>query len=184
MNNPGKKLLLLPIIAIFLMVAACSDKSWQLTDISGHLPGLEFSLTSDNGQPVTQNNYRGNAIILYFGFTGCSAECPLTLAKLKPILAKIPNTHMLFVTIDPGNDTPEILHSYLSAYDAKHITGLTGSQADITALAKRYRIAYRPSNGHSSVMYIFDKQGRARLVATADDADEKIIHDLEIISNE
>lgn len=177
-------------IALILALNGCNpEKQWQLQEITGHLPDLRFSLMSDTGQPVTDQTYQGHLVMLFFGFTNCQAECPTTLFRLAKVVQRLEDhakrTRILFVTLDPCHDTPEVLHRYVTAFDAGHAMGLTGSEGEIEDLAKRYRVAYRPVNSHSgeiahsAAVYVFDPQGRARLLITPDDTIETVANDLQ-----
>ena len=175
--------------ALTLVLNGCdTQRQWQLHDITGHLPDLRFSLMSDANQPVTNQTYRGYLVLLFFGYTSCPAECPATMYRLEKILQHLGNSanraRILFVTLDPGRDTPEVLHRYVTAFDAEHAIGLTGSEDEIEDLVKRYRAAYRPGEtgsddiAHSAAVYVFDPQGRARLLVTPDDTIEPVANDL------
>jgi protein SCO1/2 len=174
-------------------LTACShdDTPWHLTDVTGHLPDLQFSLTGDDGKPVTGDSFKGLTTLVYFGYTHCPDVCPETMARLMQVLGKLgpdaQQVRILFVTVDPARDTPQALHDYVGAFDAQHARGLTGSDAQIESLAQRYRVAYqmekRDPNGnyevtHSSAVYIFDAQGHARLLATDQDTPDQIAQDL------
>ena len=166
------------------------DTTWQLTDVSGHLPDLRFSLISDSGQPVTEVNEHGRVTLLFFGFTTCPDECPATMMRLASVLRQLgddaDHVHVLFTTVDPTRDTPSVLHDYLKNFDAVHMTGLTGSSDALKNLAKRYRAAYRPREDsshaeditHADGVYIFDKQGHARLLMIPADTDAHLAHDV------
>src|SRR5688500_4016326 len=70
-------------LMIALAVSACTSRSsWHLEQVAGHMPDLNFSLTSDRGQPVTAKTYEGHVLLMYFGFTNCDAECPVSMARL------------------------------------------------------------------------------------------------------
>lgn len=182
------------ILACAALTAGCShdDGPWQLTDVSGHLPDLAFQLTEDTGQSVNAAAFAGRTALVYFGYTHCPDVCPETMARLMQVLEKLPaadakQVRILFISVDPARDTPEALHAYVGAFDAEHIRGLTGTNAQVEALAKRYRIAYqmekRDPKGnyevtHSSAVYIFDRAGHARLLATSGDSPDAIAHDL------
>ena len=181
-------------LACAALIAGCShdDGPWQLTNVTGHLPDLAFTLTEDTGQSVTGSAFRGKTTLVYFGYTHCPDVCPETMARLMQVLAKLPaddakQVRILFISVDPARDTPQALHEYVTAFDAEHIRGLTGTDAQVEALAKRYRVAYqmekRDPNGsyevtHSSAVYVFDRDGRARLLATSNDTPDAIAHDL------
>jgi protein SCO1 len=183
----------LAIVAGATLLGACSHPAdpWQLTNVSGHLPDLDFKLTADNGQPVTGETFHGATSLVYFGYTHCPDVCPETMARLMQVMAILgpdaQKVRILFITVDPARDTPQALHSYVAAFDAQHALGLTGSDVQIESLAKRYRVAYqmekRDPDGnydvtHSSAIYVFDAQGRARLLATDNDSPDVIAHDV------
>jgi protein SCO1/2 len=180
-------------LALCAFLAACSRPAepWRLTDVSGHLPDLSFSLVDDGGRAVNGESFAGRATLVYFGYTHCPDVCPETMAKLMQVVqqtgADSSRAQIVFITVDPARDTPAALRTYVRAFDAQHAVGLTGSDRAIASLAKRYRVAYqmekRDANGtyevtHSSAVYIFDAQGRARLLATDNDSIDAIAHDL------
>lgn len=191
---PSLRRFLLPALAA-LLLAAChhAPPPWQLDDVSGHLPDLQFSLVSDAGKPMSAADFRGKYVMMYFGYTHCPDVCPLTLVHLHLVMQKLgaaaARVRILFVSVDPARDTPQVLHQYVTAFDP-HIFGLTGTPAQIAAMAKRYRSAFnldeKQPNGdytvsHSSIIYIFDEQGRARLLGNSTDTPDEIAHDMELL---
>ena len=186
---------LLAAAALLLLAACAAHPQWQLDDVQGHLPDLKFSMTNDLGQPVTAADYRGKVVLLYFGYTHCPDVCPLTLVHLHTVLQKLgkdaDDVRLLFVTVDPTRDTVPALHQYVTAFDPR-VVGLTGTQDAIAQLAKRYRAFYKPEPAkasssddyevtHSSAIYVFDREGHARLLATPGDSNDEILHDLKIL---
>jgi protein SCO1 len=180
-------------LALCAVLTACSRPAepWRLTDVSGHLPDLSFSLVDDDGRAVHGESFAGRATLVYFGYTHCPDVCPETMARLMQVLqligADANRAQIVFITVDPARDTPAALHAYVRAFDSQHAVGLTGSDRAIESLAKRYRVAYqaekRGAGGtyevtHSSAVYIFDVQGHARLLATDNDSVDAIAHDL------
>ncbi len=184
------------VLAANLLLAACHQDEpppWQLTNISGHMPDLSFKLTDDQGKTATAADYRGKVVLLYFGYTHCPDVCPLTLAHLHVLMQRLgklsDGVRILFISVDPTRDTPAVLHDYVTAFDP-HTVGLTGSPSDIEALSKRYRAAFTREPGksdgsydvsHSSGIYIFDGNGKARLLATPADPQDKMEHDLHLL---
>ena len=184
------------VLALSMALSAltgCTHKEapWHLTNVTGHLPDLDFSLTGDNGKPATGEAFKGDTALVYFGYTHCPDVCPETMARLMQVLAKLgpdaQKVRILFITVDPARDTPQALHDYVDAFDAEHAVGLTGSDRQIETLARKYRVAYqmekRDPKGnyevtHSSAVYVFDPQGRARLLATDHDSPDVIAADL------
>ena len=193
-QRKGGFLALLAVLAFSAALAGCSRPDttpWKLTDISGHLPDLDFNLTDDTGKPVTGKSFAGQTTLVYFGYTHCPDVCPETMARLVQVLQKLgddaENTRIVFITVDPARDTPAALHAYVRAFDAEHAVGLTGTEGAIEGIAKRYRVAYQmekrdPSGAydvtHSSAVYIFDAQGHARLLATDSNSIDTITNDV------
>ena len=188
-------LLLLLTLVVTLLGGCDHDEKlpFRLTDVSGHMPNLDFKLTDDHGKPATAANYRGKVVLLYFGYTHCPDVCPLTMAQLHVVMQRLgplaDGARILFVTVDPARDTPAVMHAYVNAFDPRAV-GLTGGAGDIEALSKRYRSAYTreptASDGgydvsHSSAIYVFDRQGNARILATPADAQDDLVHDLHLL---
>lgn len=180
-------------LALGAALAGCSHPAqpWKLTDVTGHLPDLNFNLTDDTGKSATGDLFNGKTTLVYFGYTHCPDVCPETLARLTQVMQKLgpeaKNTRIAFITVDPARDTAAVLHEYVGAFDAEHTVGLTGSDHEIEWLAKRYRVAYqmekRDPGGaydvtHSSAVYIFDSNRHARLLATDTDSVDNITGDL------
>ena len=180
-------------LCVALGGAGCSQhgEPWQLTDVSGHLPDLDFTLTGDDGKPVAADSLKGRASLVYFGYTHCPDVCPETLRRLMQVIDKLgpdaQKVRILFVSVDPARDTPKALHDYVGAFDAQHARGLTGTDSQIEDMARHYRVAYqmekREPNGnyevtHSSAVYIFDAHNHARLLATDHDTPDVIAKDV------
>ncbi|OZB60341.1 MAG: SCO family protein [Lysobacterales bacterium 14-68-21] len=184
------------VVAASALLTGCQHGEplpFRLTQVTGHMPDLDFHLTNDEGKPVTGADYRGKVALLYFGYTHCPDVCPLTLAHLHVVMQRLgplaDGARILFVSVDPARDTPAVMHAYVNAFD-KRAVGLTGSAADVEALVKRYRASFsrEPDKGdgnyevsHSSAIYIFDAQGHARLLATPADSQDSLVHDLHLL---
>ena len=160
------------LIFAMLALASCSKPGFHMTDISGAMPRLDFHMTAE-GKPVTAQDYRGKVVALYFGYTHCPDVCPATMANLTDMLAKVgsPDVRILFVTVDPDRDTDTVMTDYAKAFTPQAV-GLRGTQNQLAALARTYRVAYDVKKGppyeviHSNAVFFFDKDGRARLVTT------------------
>jgi protein SCO1/2 len=184
------------LAALFaLTLAACAPPRGAVTDIAGVMPSLEFVMTRANdGKAATAGDYRGKAVILYFGYTHCPDICPTTLANLASVLnalgSRADDVRVLFVTVDPDRDELPILKKYVEAF-APQIDGLRGTPDAIAMLARRYRVTYEvtPASSdhpyevmHSDSVFFFDTSGRARYVATSVDDTAKIARDIENIT--
>ena len=146
--------------------------------------GGPFHLTDDKGHTVTQADYRGRWMLVFFGYTNCPDECPLTLQKMAAALNKLgplaDRIAPLFITVDPARDTSARLASYLANFDPR-IVGLTGSDAQIAEAAKAYRVYYAPARheesgadlvSHSIFLYLMDPTGKFSALLPSDvDAD-------------
>jgi protein SCO1/2 len=190
-----KRLLRALSVASLLLVTACSepDYKWSLYDISGHLPDLEFSLKGVGNQTVTQVNLKNKTVLVFFGYASCPDICPTTMAQLTEVIAKLGDNardvRIVFISVDPHRDTPDMLQAYVDSFN-KNAIGLTGSENAVSVLARRYRIAYqieKPSRGenpeiydvtHSRGVFIFDRFGKARLLASDTESIDIITADL------
>jgi protein SCO1/2 len=195
-SSRGATLLL---TAVALLAAGCSgsrtaSSPYHAADISGIMPPLSFRLIGPAGQPITEQFLRGKTAILYFGYTHCPDECPTTLAhvsaSLKALGGAADRVRVLFVSVDPARDTPSVLAQY-SHYFAPQVIGVSGTDDELLALTKRYRIAYRrnPPDAqgnyvvyHSSAVLVFDAEGRARLLAPDSETPAQLAEDLSTLS--
>jgi len=162
------------------LLGGCDNGKWHAIDVTGTLPSLKLTMTSTtDAKDVTEADYRGRIVLLYFGYTSCPDVCPTTLANLGAVLQRLGTearrVRILFVTVDPTRDTLPILASYVHAF-APQIEGLRGTPDQLATLARRYRIVYSVSPEtkdhpyevtHSSAIYVFDDSGAARLLVAS-----------------
>lgn len=107
--------------------------------------GGDFKLTSASG-PVALKDFRGKVVTIYFGFTSCMDQCPVDLGKLGSALKsmkpeEVAQIQPIFITVDPARDDAKQMASYSASYHPKLI-GLTGTEAEIAAVAKAYGVSY------------------------------------------
>jgi protein SCO1 len=174
-----------------LMLAACGRSPFHMTDISGAMPRLDFHLVrASDAQVVTGQSYRGQVVLLYFGYTNCPDICPATLANMAGVVSKVgsKNVRLLFVTVDPNRDTPEVLNRYVHAFSPQ-FDGLGGSDNELADVARRYRVAYSVDSKppytvmHSNAVFFFDKTGRIQLVTTDTTDTDAIAEDVRRLSD-
>lgn len=160
-----------------MAAAHADDNAWHDIDVTGSSPSLVLTMeATPDGKTVTQADYRGCVTMLYFGYTFCPDVCPLTMQNVASALAKTGDAaksiRFLFVTVDPGRDTMPVLKSYTSLFGPEFI-GLRGDPDQLERLTQPFRIAYSvtPSADprkyevtHSAAIYVFDRQGHARLL--------------------
>jgi cytochrome oxidase Cu insertion factor (SCO1/SenC/PrrC family) len=137
------------------------------------LVGGPFSLTDHNGRRVTEKDFLGKPMLVFFGFTFCPDICPSGLQVIAAAIDKLgPKAERivpLFITIDPERDTPEQLKSYLASFHPR-LVGLSGTVAEITDVAKKYRVYFKKvkdekssadyTMDHSTIVYLMDAKGK------------------------
>lgn len=138
--------------------------------------GGPFQLVNQNGVPTTEKALKGKWSAVFFGFTYCPDVCPGTLqglaAATDQLGPKAKDLQIVFISIDPARDTPEQMKTYLSAdYVPKTTIGLTGTQEQVQAAAKAYKVYYaKVGDGpgytmdHSTAIYLMDEKGRFKTV--------------------
>ena len=147
--------------------------------------GGPFRLTDQNGKPVSDADLKGKWQLLFFGYTHCPDACPTALNEIALALdqlgAKRDAVEVVFITVDPERDTPEVLKSYVASFDAP-IIALTGAPEAVAQAAKAYRVYYakhpRPDGeydmDHSAVIYLMNPEGRFTASFTPDSTAEAI----------
>ncbi len=183
---------LLPFIVLAL--TACSQSThFVSTDITGANFGRDFALTDDTGHLRHLSDYKGKAVVLFFGYTQCPDVCPTTLAGLaaamKLLGADAKRVQVLFVTVDPERDTQALLAAYVPQFYPTFV-GLRGDTATTAATAKEFRIYYRKVAGstpqnytidHTASSYAYDPQGRLRLLIRHGETPQNIAADLKLL---
>ena len=188
------KLLSPLILCIFLLLTGCSDPPrFVSTDISTVDWGKDFSLTDHHGQARRLADFRGKAVVLFFGYTQCPDVCPTTLSGLREAMTLLGEdarrVQVLFVTVDPARDTTALLAQYVPAFDPSFL-GLYADEKSIAALAKDFKVFYAKQPGstpdsysvdHSTGSYVFDPQGRLRLLVRHGEAPKNVAADLKLL---
>ena len=179
-------------------MAACSPEGpkFKSTDITGSSFGRELALTGHDGKPRTLADFRGKAVVLFFGYTHCPDICPTTLVDMAEVMKKLgadaARVQVLFVTVDPERDTPEVLSKYVPAFDPGFL-GLRGDAAATQRVAQEFKIFYEKRPGstpssytvdHSAQSYVIDPQGRLRLFVRYERIAQDLADDLRALLNE
>lgn len=163
------------------------------TDVTGLDYAKDFALTDHNGKPRTLADFKGKAVVVFFGYTQCPDVCPTTMAEMATVMKELgpqaDNVQVLFITVDPERDTPELLSKYVPAFDSRFL-GLVGDKAAIDKVAKEFKVFYQKVPGkepgsytmdHTAGSYVFDPQGRIRLFVRHGQGAEPIAHDLKLL---
>ncbi|HET9902465.1 MAG TPA: SCO family protein [Xanthobacteraceae bacterium] len=154
------------IAIVMVIVAALRSPQVTAAAIGG-----PFSLVDQNGQTITDADFKGRPFLVFFGFTHCPDVCPTTLFEVSEVLRALGSdaggVRALFVTVDPERDTPAVLRDYLSSFDPR-LVAATGSRDAVDQMLKAYRVYARKvpqENGdytmdHTALVYLMDKDGR------------------------
>jgi len=179
-----------------LLLGGCSPApekpQFKLTDVTGAGFGRELNLTDHNGQPRTLADFRGKVVTVFFGFTHCPDVCPTTLAEMAQVAKELgpdaDKLQVLFITVDPERDTPQLLKQYVPSFNPTFL-GLRGDAAATAAAAKEFKVFYQkqPVKGgsysvdHGAGTFILDRQGRLRLFAQYGAGAPALLHDIRIL---
>ena len=175
-----------------VLLAACESKpgfnALDITGIQGY--GSDFRLIDHTGKQRTLSDFRGKAVVVFFGYTQCPDVCPTTLAALAEAMRQLgpdaAKVQVLFVTVDPERDTAELLSHYVTAFDPSFL-GLSGDTDATARTAKEFKILYQKQPGktpgsytvdHSAGTFVFDPQGRLRLYAGHGQGADVFAHDI------
>lgn len=188
----GKLLSYLPAL-LLVVLAGCgsgSSPSFRSTDITGSDIGGNFHLVDHNGKARTPEDFRGKVLVVFFGYTHCPDVCPTTLAQLALALKQLgsdaQDVQVVMITVDPERDSKEVLKQYVTALDPRFL-GLTGDPKAIAEAAAQFKIFYQkaaPEAGgsysvdHSSSTFVFDRQGRIRLLVGNGQGADVFAHDI------
>ena len=160
-------------------LAACSDPkpSFNAVDMTGADYAKNFALKDADGKERTLADFKGKVVVLFFGYAQCPDVCPTTMTEMAQVKQQLgadgDKLQVLFVTVDPDRDTPEVMKAYMGAFDPAFVA-LIPTQDQLAAMAKDYKAYYKKVDGktptsysmdHSAASYIYDTQGRLRLYA-------------------
>ena len=192
---PSRRFSRIFFLLLALFVAACTlAPAFKATDISGVDWGSgDFELTAHTGQRMKAADFRGKVVVMFFGFTHCPDVCPPTMAKLAVLMKHLGDdaqrVQVLFVTVDPENDTVKQLAGFVPQFHPSFI-GLTGSDKEIAAVASEYKVAYSKNPktpalvDHSTGILVKDAKGKLRLLVKNDVPVEDLEHDVRVLLKE
>lgn len=181
------------IWAALALLSACAPEPFLGTDITGAGYGKDFHLTDHYGKPRSLADFRGRAVLLFFGYTRCPDVCPTTLSEaalaMKALGEDAKRVQVLFVTLDPERDTRELLAQYVPAFHPDFL-GLSGDSAATAKVARDFKVFYQKQPGgtpggytldHSAGSFVFDPSGRLRLYFGYGKGGDALTHDLRIL---
>jgi protein SCO1/2 len=191
---PPHRILYATMGLLFVLLLAGAGGFLWLSGSGGNGPvsiGGPFTLQDGSGKSVTDRDFRGKYMLVYFGYTFCPDVCPTTLTavadamdKLGPAAARV---QPIFITVDPKRDTPKVVKQYAAAFGPS-IVGLTGTAEEVATAAKEYRVYYAEhrtgpgaddySMDHSSVLYLMGPDGGFVAPVRADQSGDEIAANL------
>ena len=177
-----KNIILVLVLIITGLAAVSSDSARAETTI-----GAAFTLTNQDGKQVSDSDFHGKYMLLFFGFTHCPDLCPTTLLIMSQTIEQLKddasNVAPIFITVDPVRDTPAVMKKFLGTFNPA-IVGLTGDPKEIDKLETGYKtystkIEDKDAPGgygfdHSGYIYLMDKQGKFLTVFTSDSSPQTI----------
>ena len=159
-------------------------------------PAPAINLARSDGAPFQLDHLRGNIVLLFFGYTSCPDVCPTTLAELNQTMGQLGDVaskvQVLFVTVDPGRDTPERAQEYVNHFNSNFI-GLSGTEEELTKVWNNYGIYREIVEGTSALGYIvnhtarvtlIDANGNLRVSFGFETPVDDIVHDVKLIIKE
>ena len=174
---------------------ASSKTPFKGIDVTGAAMGRELHLTDHNGAPRSLADFRGKVVVVNFGYTQCPDVCPTTLADLASAVKKLgpdaSRVQVLFVTVDPKRDKPELLRQYVPAFNPDFL-GLYGDEAATRKATAEFKVYAQERAGktadtytvdHTAQVFTFDREGRLRLVFGYGATPEAMASDFRILLN-
>lgn len=157
MNNPSRMIALAALLAL----AACDSNT--PAPLEGAAMGGAFTLTGEDGKPVSSSSFDGKYRLIYFGYTYCPDICPTDMQKLmqgyklfaKDDPKRAAELVPIFITLDPARDTAEVVRKWTDSFDPR-LVGLTGSVAEIDAVARKYAVYFKRQQPNADGAYLVD----------------------------
>lgn len=171
-----RKLLLFAMLGL---LAACGEPKlpspFHAAEVGAKVAQADFRLTDHNGKPRSLADFRGKAVVVFFGYTHCPDVCPTTLADLAQVMRLLgkdaERVQVLFITVDPERDKPELMAQYVPTFHPSFL-GLHGDAQATAQAAGAFGVTFQKqptSSGynmdHSAGTFLIDPQGRVRLLA-------------------
>jgi len=188
------RLLVPALVALSLLLGACTrseDRPFHGIDLSDASWGRSLHLPDLDGTPRTLGDFDGRYVLLTFGYTHCPEVCPLSLAKTAQVRRALGDeagrVQVVFVTVDPERDTPDVLQRYVRAFD-REILALRGSVDETRTAANSFRASFRKvphdtgyAMDHTMLIYLVGPDQRLKLAFPHDTPGDKMLADLKTL---
>jgi len=177
------------LVVASLALWGCGDRpSFHSMDVTGADFGKDFQLTDTEGRLRTLADFRGKLVMIFFGFVQCPVVCPTALIHAVEVRRALGEDggkiQVVFITLDPERDTPEVIKGYTGAFDPSFI-GLYSDLAGTGKVAREFRVFYQKAPAgnsytidHTAYTYVYDVVGRLRLTVKHDQSSEKTAADI------
>jgi len=182
--------------AVFVACTEAPNPAFKGVDITGVDYARDLPLTDQFGQQRHLKDFAGKVVAVFFGYTNCPDVCPTTMSELAQVKSDLgaegDRLQVLFVTVDPERDTPEVLKAYMAHFDPSFLA-LRGSPEELAAVAKDFKIFYKQVPGdtptsysmdHSAGMYMFDPKGQLRLFQRYGSSTQALVDDTRLLLDE
>jgi protein SCO1/2 len=183
---------LLALVFCSATISAAGDSNLIAGVFSPARLAPDFSLRGSDGSELTLSHYHGKVVALAFGYTSCTAVCPITLGVLAAARRKLDTAadqvQIIYVTVDPERDNAERMRKFLQAFDTSFVGG-TGTEQQLAAVRADYGITVSkkiPIPGgyalnHSSYIYLIDRNGGLRALMPYGHNADDFAHDMRIL---
>ncbi|KAA0181893.1 SCO family protein [Cupriavidus cauae] len=187
-----RRFLLVALLALGLAACGQQKPTFQNIDVTGGSEfGKDFKLTDHTGKQRTLADFKGKAVVMFFGYTHCPDVCPTTMVEWKTVMEQLgpdaDRVQVLFITVDPERDTQALLAQYVPAFDPRFLGMRPADEAALRQLTKDFKVFYAKVPGsspgnytvdHSAGSYVFDPEGRLRLFIRHGQGTEPIVKDM------
>ena len=193
-----RNMLLIALGSWLFVLAGCGPQgpAFKGTDITGVEWGKDFHLTDHTGKVRTLADFRGKAVVVFFGYTHCPDVCPTTLSEMASVMKRLgkdaERVQVLFITLDPARDKPELLAQYVPSFHPSFLA-LSADEATTRKTAQDFKVFYQKQETGSKVGYtldhaantfVYDPAGRLRLLFGFGSGLENILHDIKELLSE
>jgi protein SCO1/2 len=179
-----------------LALTACNKSEYpsplNAIDISWQHAQVDFHLLDASGKPRSLSDYRGKVVVLFFGYTHCPEVCPTTLADLAQVMRLLgqdaKKIQVLFITLDPERDSPEVLSKYIPSFDPSFI-GLSGDSQATAQAAKSFGVVYQKQSDnhggytldHSDGTYLIGIEGKPLWLSRYGQQADLLVQDIKLL---
>jgi len=183
-------------ILLILLLGACGEPEmpspYHAKDVSWQHAHADFQLADFNGKPRSLLDFRGKVVVLFFGYTHCPEICPTMLADLAQVMhllgKDVERVQVLFVTLDPERDSPELLAKYVLSFDPSFL-GLYGDDQATKQAADAFGVNYVKQDDkhggytldHTAGMYLLGTRGKPLLLAPYGQSAEQLAQDIRLL---